>query len=133
MSRADITRARLDPASHALLHADEAEGAVLECHDGRLWVTQHGDQRDIVLEAGQRFTIERPGRTLVEALRPAVVSLRRRRPARARPLPAPGRAARIGAGAVAACATFVLFEGIAELARWPVVTISLRLAGAALA
>lgn len=35
---------------------------------GLLWITQEGDRRDIFLHAGQTFTIDQPGTTIVQAL-----------------------------------------------------------------
>jgi hypothetical protein len=46
---------------------DGARGATLRVTRGRVWLTQHGDTRDIFLGAGDAFTIERGGRTVVEA------------------------------------------------------------------
>ena len=35
---------------------------------GTAWVTLDGDLRDIILEAGESFAFERPGRAMVQAL-----------------------------------------------------------------
>ena len=43
-------------------------GDRVECLAGTLWVTQDGDPRDVVLGAGDGFTVDRDGRTLVSAL-----------------------------------------------------------------
>lgn len=43
----------------------------LFCIQGRLWVTQEGDIRDYLLEAGDAFMVTLPGLILVRALTPA--------------------------------------------------------------
>jgi hypothetical protein len=45
----------------------DARGAVLRVVRGRIWLTQHRDPRDIMLEAGKAWTIDRPGAAVVEA------------------------------------------------------------------
>jgi hypothetical protein len=52
-----------------------AEGAGYEvtCVRGHLWITQHGDPEDRVIDSGQSFVLNRPGLSLVTALgEPAV-------------------------------------------------------------
>lgn len=48
-------------------------GVTLECLRGRIWITLDGDSRDVVLDAGQTFTVDRDQRTLVMALDEATV------------------------------------------------------------
>jgi len=50
-------------------------GHAIVCHSGSLWVTQHRDQRDIVLGAGEAFALDRNGLALVQALAQSAVSL----------------------------------------------------------
>lgn len=42
---------------------------------GTVWVTQDGDLRDIVLDAGESFDFDRPGRVVVQALGDASILL----------------------------------------------------------
>lgn len=58
-------RSTLRPREALLL--DNARGTVLVVEHGCLWVTLEHDLRDVVLGQGMRFTIDRPGRTIVAA------------------------------------------------------------------
>jgi hypothetical protein len=57
-----------DLASGEVVRMDGARGTTLRVTRGTLWLTQERELRDIVLSAGDVFTIERGGVTLVEAL-----------------------------------------------------------------
>lgn len=46
---------------------DDAQGTTLRVARGTLWITLERDTRDIVISGGESFTIDRPGRTIVEA------------------------------------------------------------------
>ena len=50
-----------------IVELDDARGTLLRPTRGMLWVTMEKDTRDIVLEAGDAFTVDRNGVTLVEA------------------------------------------------------------------
>jgi hypothetical protein len=39
--------------------------------EGRVWVTQAGDSDDYILGPGERFTITRPGRVVVQGMNPS--------------------------------------------------------------
>ena len=56
-----------DLASGELVRLDGARGTTLRVTRGTLWLTQERDTRDIVLAAGDSYTIDRGGLTLVEA------------------------------------------------------------------
>jgi hypothetical protein len=45
----------------------------IECLKGSVWVTLDGDSRDVVLDAGQTFVVDRNQRTLLQALEAARV------------------------------------------------------------
>ena len=65
----------------------DAAGAIATLEKGCLWITMDGDIRDIVLAAGQSWTVERNGRTLLHAEAPSTLRItapvpeRTRRPA----------------------------------------------------
>ena len=59
------------------LRIQDGQGVLLQALSGRLWLTQEGDSRDIVLEAGDEVRITRPGLSLVHALREARVQVLR--------------------------------------------------------
>ena len=46
----------------------DRRGDVIRCLYGTLWVTQDGDMKDYVLEAGQEFWVTRSGTVIVQAL-----------------------------------------------------------------
>ena len=62
-----------DLAAGELVQLSRAEGTLLRVTRGTLWITQERDPRDIVLEAGDTFMIERGGLTLIEAQRQTTV------------------------------------------------------------
>jgi hypothetical protein len=56
-----------DLAPSELVKLDGARGTTLRVTRGTLWLTLEHDTRDVVLQAGDTFTIDRGGLTLVEA------------------------------------------------------------------
>ena|SRR5215831_839707 len=56
-----------DLAAGELVQLDGARGTTLRVTRGTLWVTLEDDLRDIVLSAGDTFTVDRGGLTIVEA------------------------------------------------------------------
>ena len=46
-------------------------GSTLFCDTGVLWVTQANDRRDYVLLPGQKMTVTKRGKVLIEAMRDA--------------------------------------------------------------
>jgi Protein of unknown function (DUF2917) len=72
-------------AHRGMLQLRDHAGDRIDCLDGSVWITQDGDPRDVVLDAGEAFTLDRPGTAIVYALadarvvvqRPAAASVRR--------------------------------------------------------
>jgi hypothetical protein len=59
-----------------LLDINDGEGFTVECLEGAVWITQSNDPRDIVLNAGQSFVLDKPGLALVcAAAGPAMVAV----------------------------------------------------------
>ena len=59
-----------------LLDINDGEGLAVGCLEGAVWITQSNDPRDIVLNAGQSFMLDKPGLALVcAAAGPATVAV----------------------------------------------------------
>ena len=52
-----------------------AAGHTLVCHRGQVWLTQHHDTRDVILQAGEAFALDRDGLALVQAFEPSLISI----------------------------------------------------------
>jgi hypothetical protein len=52
-------------------------GHRVDCLEGCVWITLDSDPRDVVLQAGQSFTVDRDRRALVHALDPVRVRVTR--------------------------------------------------------
>lgn len=50
-------------------------GSTICAREGTLWITEENSRKDVVLEPGQCFRVDRPGLTLVQAFADAQVSL----------------------------------------------------------
>jgi hypothetical protein len=55
---------------------DDAEGFRIHARAGTLWVTEEDDYEDHIVAAGDARVISHPGRTVVQALAPARISIR---------------------------------------------------------
>lgn len=53
------------------------KGHSVICHSGSVWVTQDGDSRDVILRAGESFTLDRNGPALVQAFEQGAISIAR--------------------------------------------------------
>jgi hypothetical protein len=71
----DANRVVLELEYRSVVPLTHALGTRISCLTGRIWITQHGNRDDIVLEAGEAGQISHAGLALVQALRPARVAL----------------------------------------------------------
>jgi hypothetical protein len=52
---------------HGLFDINDGQGFTVTCIDGTVWITQANDPRDIVINAGQSFLLDKQGLALVAA------------------------------------------------------------------
>ena len=69
----------LDPGE--VLTLDDAAGTRIQARLGTVWITEEGSHRDNVLGPGEAFTVARDGRTVVQAIKTAWLTLVPARPA----------------------------------------------------
>ena len=73
-----VPHGRLALKDGGTLRVDDAEGMRLYVWQGTVWLTQEGDQRDLLLQARDSFQLDRAGTALISPLgRNAVISLAR--------------------------------------------------------
>lgn len=68
MNTNDLTLASTALRKGEALHLHHALGQRIEALGGRLWLTMDGDLRDIVIDAGEGFTVDRGTDVLLSAL-----------------------------------------------------------------
>ena len=73
---------KLELASGALrlsrgqtLKMQDAVGSTICAREGTVWITEENSRKDVVLEPGSCFRVDRPGLALVQAFADASVSL----------------------------------------------------------
>jgi hypothetical protein len=62
-------------AAGEVLTLDDAEGTRIISRTGTVWVTEEGSRRDHIVGPGDTLVIARPGRTVVQALHSAWISI----------------------------------------------------------
>ena len=55
-------------AKDKVLEIKQALAVTIECLEGSVWVTLDGVRRDVILDAGHAFNVDRQQRTLIQAL-----------------------------------------------------------------
>jgi len=58
-------------AARSIYRIEDGAGLRIECLCGALWVTQAADHRDITLERGETFELDRDGLAVIYGLEPA--------------------------------------------------------------
>jgi hypothetical protein len=81
-----LNRVNLRLEKNQVLPIREAHQVKVICQKGTLWITQDYDQRDIILEQGQSFTMNRKSPALVSAMVSSVLVLEEPAPFRQRGL-----------------------------------------------
>lgn len=71
----ELTSAALKLARGQTLKLRDSVGSTICAREGTVWITEENSRKDIVLEPGSCFRIDRPGLTLVQAFADAQVSL----------------------------------------------------------
>lgn len=61
--------------NRSVLRVENARGKEIRVEHGCVWITQDGDTRDIILEAGKAFRFDCDGKALVTALGSAPLTL----------------------------------------------------------
>ena len=70
-----LADSRLDLRKRQLLRVEGARCTRIVCLAGELWITQDADQRDLVVPAGDAFTLDRDGIAVISALEASSVWL----------------------------------------------------------
>ncbi|MDP3820354.1 MAG: DUF2917 domain-containing protein [Burkholderiales bacterium] len=68
MNSNDLNLASTALRKGEVLHLHHALGQRIEALDGRLWITMDGDLRDVVINAGEGFTVDRGSDVLLSAM-----------------------------------------------------------------
>lgn len=71
----EITSGALQLARGQTLKLKDGVGSTICAREGTVWITEEDSRKDVVLEPGNCFRIDRPGLTLVQAFADASVSL----------------------------------------------------------
>lgn len=66
---------RIEIGLRELLVIDDARGQLLTCESGELWITQEDDRRDVILQPGRSWRIDRRGPLVLSAFKPVTASL----------------------------------------------------------
>lgn len=75
-ARVGADRFSMELGSGQGLRLHDAAGWTVACLRGSIWLTQEADTRDVFLDAGDRFTLDRAGLALMLARQNAAVELR---------------------------------------------------------
>ena len=58
-----------------VLSLDDVAGKRISARFGTVWITYEGIEKDVILEPGESLILAQDGRTVVQALEPAFVTL----------------------------------------------------------
>ena len=71
----EIASGALRLARGETLKMQDAVGSTICAREGTIWITEENSRKDVVLEPGACFRVDRPGLTIVQAFADASVSL----------------------------------------------------------
>jgi hypothetical protein len=71
----EINSGALRLARGQTLKLRDGVGSTICAREGTVWITEENSRKDVVLEAGSCYRLDRPGLTLVQAFADAQVSL----------------------------------------------------------
>ncbi len=71
----DNSQLRVQLRDHQVFTTEQAEGLVLECLRGGVWVTFDGDYADHFLQPGERFAVAGRGHAVIQALEDSEIAL----------------------------------------------------------
>ena len=71
----DIKAPVLALAAGQVLTLDDAEGLRILSRAGTVWITEEGSRKDHIVGPGDTLVVARPGRTVVQALDSAWISI----------------------------------------------------------
>ncbi|MFY9315612.1 MAG: DUF2917 domain-containing protein [Burkholderiales bacterium] len=71
----ELTCAALKLSRGQTLKLRDSAGSTICAREGSVWITEENSRKDVVLENGACYRIDRPGLTLVQAFADAQISL----------------------------------------------------------
>ena len=71
----DLHSPQLALRAGQVLALDDVKGVRIASRRGTVWITQEGSLKDHIVGPGDALVVTRNGRTLVQALRPAWISI----------------------------------------------------------
>jgi Protein of unknown function (DUF2917) len=58
-----------------IVSLDDAVGTCIKARLGHLWITEENVNQDFFVEPGEVFVVSHPGRTIVQAIEPAWITI----------------------------------------------------------
>ena len=71
----ELVKGALRLARGQVLRLRDAVGSTVCANGGAVWITEENSRKDVVLEAGQCYRIERPGVAILQAFADASLSI----------------------------------------------------------
>ena len=73
--RINLSRSAVRLEGQQQISVIDGKGARIVCRTGSVWITQHRDAADVLLAAGESFTLDRNGVAVIQALSSAKIVL----------------------------------------------------------